>query len=103
MAADSALASELAALKEELAALHRERRARPADQANAGRDAQRRSDAPQAAAGEPHHLHGELRDLVKMVTECIEEAETNIKAHPTATVVGTLLVGILIGRLLGRR
>ena len=31
------------------------------------------------------------------------EAEKGISAHPTQSVAGALLVGILIGRLLGRR
>ena len=31
------------------------------------------------------------------------ETEKNISAHPGQSVIGALLVGILIGRLLGRR
>jgi ElaB/YqjD/DUF883 family membrane-anchored ribosome-binding protein len=38
-----------------------------------------------------------------VITEFVEEAEQNVSEHPTASVVGALVVGILIGRLLGRR
>ena len=101
MAADSALSKELEALKEELAALRTQRRSRPGPAA-ADSDTRRRHEPPPAAE-DGHHLHGELRDLVKLITEYVEEAETNLAAHPTATVVGALVVGILIGRSLGRR
>ena len=37
------------------------------------------------------------------VTDPFEEAEKNIAAHPVQSVLSTLVVGILIGRLLGRR
>jgi ElaB/YqjD/DUF883 family membrane-anchored ribosome-binding protein len=39
---------------------------------------------------------------MKEATSFFDEAEKNIAAHPTESVVGALLVGILIGRLLGR-
>jgi hypothetical protein len=103
MAADSALSKELEALKEELAALRSQRRSRPAAGHAAADSDTRRRHQPPPAAEEHHHLHGELRDLVKLITEYVEEAETNLAAHPTATVVGALVVGILIGRSLGRR
>jgi ElaB/YqjD/DUF883 family membrane-anchored ribosome-binding protein len=103
VAADSALSRELEALKEELAVLHRKRRTPPADRKAASEATAKRSEPPQHAAEDHQHLHGELRDLVKLVTEYVEEAETNLAAHPTATVVGALVVGILIGRALGRR
>ena len=44
-----------------------------------------------------------LRDLVNEATAFLEEAERTVSAHPAQSVVGALLVGILIGRLLGRR
>jgi ElaB/YqjD/DUF883 family membrane-anchored ribosome-binding protein len=103
MTADSALSKELETLKEELAALRSQRRARSASDTVTNNDTRKRHDPPPPAADEHHHLHGELRDLVKLVTEYVEEAETNLAAHPTATVVGALVVGILIGRSLGRR
>jgi ElaB/YqjD/DUF883 family membrane-anchored ribosome-binding protein len=100
MAAGSALSKELEALKEELAALRSQRRSRPAATEN---ETRKHHDSPPPAADERHHLHGELRDLVELVKEYVEEAETNLAAHPTATVVGALMVGLLIGRSLGRR
>ena len=103
MVAESALSKELEALKEELAALRSQRRSRPAAADGETRKRQDRDPSPPPAVDEHHHLHGELRDLVKLVTEYVEEAETNLAAHPTATVVGALMVGILIGRSLGRR
>ena len=42
-------------------------------------------------------------DLPGEVTGFFEEAEKSIATHPAQSVVGGLLVGILIGRLLGRR
>jgi ElaB/YqjD/DUF883 family membrane-anchored ribosome-binding protein len=102
--ADSALSKELESLKEDLAALRSQRRSRSATADGETRKRQHHDPLPPpAAADEHHHLHGELRDLVKLITEYVEEAETNLAAHPTATVVGALMVGILIGRSLGRR
>jgi len=43
-----------------------------------------------------------LRELTSEATRFFDEAEKGISAHPTQSVVGALLVGILIGRLLGR-
>jgi len=37
------------------------------------------------------------------LTEFFEEAEKNIVAHPAATAIGALVVGLIIGRLLQRR
>jgi hypothetical protein len=102
MAAESALSKELEALKDELAALRSRRRSRPVAAEGETPKRQDRDPSPPPMADAPH-LHGELRDLVKLVTEYVEEAETNLAAHPTATVVGALMVGILIGRSLGRR
>jgi len=99
---DAVLSKELRALQEELAVSHQERSVRsegraPATDAEVNRD--RRPDE----GAEEHHLVGELRDLANVITEFVEEAEQNVSEHPTASVVGALVVGILIGRLLGRR
>ena len=48
-------------------------------------------------------LRDQLSQLVSEVTSFFDEAEKNIAADPTQNVVGALLVGILIGRMLGRR
>jgi hypothetical protein len=100
MAADSVLARELAALREELSASLAQapatdvppRGAKPAEPAPA-------ADQP----GEESPIAEQLHDLVAAIKEFAEEAEQNLAEHPTATVVGALLLGIVIGRLLGRR
>jgi ElaB/YqjD/DUF883 family membrane-anchored ribosome-binding protein len=58
---------------------------------------------PPEESAEEQQLKDELREFIDTATEFIEEAEKNLSAHPAATVVGALLAGILIGRLLGRR
>ena len=57
-------------------------------------------------AGEPdedRHIVEQLQDLIATFKDYIEEAEHNIAEHPAASVVGALLVGILIGRYIGKR
>ncbi len=58
---------------------------------------------PPKETAEEGELRDQLRELVNEATAFFEEAEKNIAAHPTESVVGALLVGVLIGRLLGRR
>ena len=61
--------------------------------------------APAASVAETpqeRELRDQLRELTNEVTHFFEEAEKNISAHPVQSVVGALLVGILIGRLLPR-
>ena len=47
-------------------------------------------------------LHEELRELDNEIKEFVDDAEKNVSAHPTASVIGAMVLGILIGRLLGR-
>jgi len=101
MATDAVVARELKALQEELSIPQRgaSPAASPAPPA----------DAPAAAAVSPQETAEEreareyLRELASEATRFFEEAEKNIAMHPTQSVVGALLVGILIGSLLGRR
>jgi ElaB/YqjD/DUF883 family membrane-anchored ribosome-binding protein len=44
-----------------------------------------------------------MRQFVHELTDLFGKAEKGISAHPTQSVAAALLVGILIGRLLGRR
>ncbi len=97
--ADAVASRELKSLQDEILAAQRERAAAP-------------SAPPMTTAGpaEPPHesaaereLLDQLRELTSEVTTFFEEEEKGISAHPTQSVVGALLVGILIGRLLGRR
>ena len=58
---------------------------------------------PPKQTAEESELRDQVRDLMSEVTGFFEEAEKSIATHPAQSVVGGLLVGILIGRLLGRR
>lgn len=61
------------------------------------------SAAPDEQSPDEQEVLGYLRELVNEATRFFEEAEKNISAHPAESVVGALLAGIVIGRLLGRR
>jgi ElaB/YqjD/DUF883 family membrane-anchored ribosome-binding protein len=94
--ADTILTHELESLHQKLADLHRKRRSRPAD-----RPAAKRADRPEKAA-EEHGLHKEILEFINLIANYVEEAKGNVSAHPSASVLGAMVVGILIGRLLGR-
>ena len=98
MAIDATLTDELQALKEELAAGRGERPPRP--------NSAEQTEAEPPPAGEPdedRHIVEQLQDLIATFKDYIEEAEHNIAEHPAASVVGALLLGILIGRHIGKR
>ncbi len=106
--ADPVVARELKSLHEELAASQRARRAPPPDHPAAADAKVARAAAAVPAealeeAADEQELRGEFREFVDEVTKFFEDAEKNVAAHPTASVVGALVVGILIGRLLARR
>jgi len=99
MAGDVVLSRELKSLQEEALFGRRDRPAAP--------PAQPAPSPPSGAeaaeeAAEERQLRDQLGDLISEVTDFFEEAEKGIAAHPAQSVVGALLVGILIGRLLGR-
>ena len=48
-------------------------------------------------------MREDLREFIEEMTKFIEDAEKNITEHPTVSIVGALLIGILIGRSFGRR
>ena len=56
-----------------------------------------------ARPAEEAELQGYLRQLAEEVTDLFGEAEKSISAHPAQSVAGALILGILIGRLSGRR
>ena len=101
MTADAVLSRELKSLQEELSASHRERLS-PADRTSASGATAARAGQPEDTA-EEQQLRVELREFVKVITEFVEEAEKKVSENPTASVIGAMVVGILIGRLLGRR
>ncbi|CDX11705.1 hypothetical protein MPL3356_110113 [Mesorhizobium plurifarium] len=96
MSTDAVISRELKSLQEAVALSQQQRAAAaaPTDNAAAG--------AEPVQTAEDEEWHADLRALADEVTGFFEEAEKNISQHPTSSVVGALLVGILIGRLLGR-
>jgi hypothetical protein len=100
MASDDVVSRELKSLQEELSATQRQRAERPAAASPTPAPS---SPGPISATAESHELRDQLGELANAVTSFIEEAEKEVAAHPAQSVVGALVVGILIGRLLGRR
>lgn len=94
--ADTILTHELESLHKKLAGSHRKRRSQPTDHPSA-----KRAERPEKAV-EEHGLHKEIQEFVKLVANYVEEAKGDISAHPSISVLGAMVVGILIGRLLGR-
>lgn len=98
MAADAVVSRELKSLREEVSAAQRDRLVATVQPATLSISAEPAPDSP-----EERELREQLHELANEVTSFFDEAEKSISAHPTESVVGALLVGILIGRLLGRR
>ena len=96
MTADATLTHELDSLHEKLAGWHRKRRSQPAD-----RPATEQADRRQQTAKE-HGLHGEVLEFIKLIAAYVEEAKESAAAHPSGSVLGAMVIGILIGRFLGR-
>jgi hypothetical protein len=99
MTADVVVSRELKSLQDELSTTQRERLAAPP----APRVPTSSPAEPADEAAEDHELRDHLRELTNEVTSFFDDAEKSISAHPTQSVVSALMVGILIGRLLGRR
>lgn len=97
MNADVVASSELKSLQDELSATEQERSAAAP------------LTTPRPGSGDPREeesqreVWDQLRDLAGEVTNFFEEAEKSISTHPAQSIVSALLVGIFIGRLLGRR
>jgi ElaB/YqjD/DUF883 family membrane-anchored ribosome-binding protein len=104
MATDVLVSRELKSLQDELASAKMDRTAKT-EQSAATSPAVAPASATEASAKPPEEaeLQGYLRQLAEEVTELFGEAEKSISAHPTESVAGALVLGILIGRLLGRR
>jgi ElaB/YqjD/DUF883 family membrane-anchored ribosome-binding protein len=99
---DAVLSGELKSLQEEISASRQKRPSTPVVQTSADGEAAARVDqSPGTAEGEQQR--SQLQDLVEAIKGFVEGAEKNIAAHPAANAVGAMIVGILIGRLLGRR
>src|SRR5271167_551883 len=108
MAADPVLSRELRSLQDEIAASQRARASSPPDHPTLS-DAKGRVDAASVPVSQPtetaeeEELRGQFREFLDEATEFFAEAEKNVSEHPAASMVGALVVGMLIGRLLGRR
>jgi hypothetical protein len=107
-AGDPVVTGELKALQDDVATSQRKRRSRQEAPAAATTDGPARegvSANPHDVAedaGDVQKLREQLRELVAEATEVFQDAEKGIATHPTASVLGALLLGILIGRHLGR-
>jgi hypothetical protein len=107
-AGDPIVTRELKALQDDVSTSQRRRRsrreARPAPNAGVASPepipAKPQNEADPADA---QKLGDELRELLHEASGFFEEAEKNVAAHPAASVLSALVVGILIGRLTARR
>ena len=101
MAADPIVSRELKSLQEEISTSQRDHRSQTSD-----RVALTMEDKPAhraAETAEEQKLRGELREFIDEMTKYVEDAEKNVSAHPAASVLSAFIVGILVGRLIGRR
>jgi len=103
MSADATVSRELKSLQDELSVSQRQRISSPPPPgASATSGSTAAPPSPQEIA-EEHELRAQLSEFMDEVKGFFAEAEKNITAHPTESVVAALVLGILIGRLLGRR
>ena len=104
MATDVVVSRELKSLQDELSTAKTLRAADTARSAatSAPIAAPTAAESPREPSDEME-LQGQMRQFAYELTELFGEAEKGISAHPTQSVASALLVGILIGRLLGRR
>jgi len=100
MSTDVVVSRELKSLQDEFSATQRERSAAPSAPPTPPLSHSRE---PVEERADERELRDQLSQLADEVTNFFQQAEKNVAAHPTQSVVGALLVGILIGRLLGRR
>src|SRR5262249_9054789 len=98
MTADAVVSRELQSLREELSDAERTRVTAPL-----AADVSAATAEPPKETPEDRELRDQLHDLAQEVTGFFAEAEKSISAHPAQSVIGVLLVGILIGRLLASR
>jgi len=99
MTTDVVVSRELTSLQDELAATQQERSAAPVAAPTKSPSSTRSADD----TADEIEMRDQLAQFVNEVTGFMDDAEATIATHPAQSVVGALLVGILIGRLLGRR
>jgi len=100
MRADPALKREVKSLQEELSA---SKRARSAAASASGPSPATASAAPSERGTDEQQVRDQINELVNEVSGFLGRAEAKMAAHRIESIAGALLVGILIGRLLGRR
>jgi ElaB/YqjD/DUF883 family membrane-anchored ribosome-binding protein len=104
MATDVVVSRELKSLQDEISAAKTQRAANSTGSAATSAPTVPPTAAePLPAAVEEAEWQSQMHQFAHELTELFGEAEKGISAHPTQSVAGALLVGILIGRLLGRR
>jgi hypothetical protein len=96
MAADGLFSQEFKTLQEELTTSQKERVAAAAAAGAASTNAA----GPIADTPDEKELSDQLGQFADELKGLFGGAENNISAHPAQSVIGTMLVGILIGRLL---
>ena len=89
---DADLHAEIEALRREIAAMR-------AEQTAAKSGAAKAEEAIEAGAAT---LTEQLRGLAREIADFTEETEKGVVTHPLTSVVGALVLGILIGRVLPR-
>ena len=100
MTSDAVLSRELKSLHEALLASRQRRPSQALEPMPTSRQAVPPTAQPEdTGEAKPEH---ELLDFANGIKEFLGEAERNISSHPAASTLGAVLVGILIGRLLGR-
>lgn len=98
MTTDALLSRELTSLREEVSAAHQRRLSQTAERGAGPSPAPAQSED----VGDVQQFRGELRELVDVIKEFVSDVEKTASAQPAATAIGAMVVGILIGRLLGR-
>jgi ElaB/YqjD/DUF883 family membrane-anchored ribosome-binding protein len=99
MPADALVSRELKSLQDELSVSQKQR----ATMSAAASAAPTAVPEPAKETPEESDIRDQLRQFANEMTGLFDEAEKGISAHPAQSVVGALLIGILIGRLLARR
>lgn len=112
MASKSGTLEELQSLREELSAARRARKPKgapsPATAEPRAEDQKPGATGPAAAAApdgaaDSETPRDEISELMSEAARFLEERESDMSAHPVAIAIGGIVVGLIIGRMLGRR
>ena len=103
MSTDPVLSRELKSLQDELSVSQRQRAQTSPAAGAADTNETASASARVEDSAEDKELRGQLQDLVKEITEFVNDAEKNISTHPAMSVIAAMLSGILIGSLLSGR